>query len=61
VVAIPGAKSLAQVESNAEAAEITLADDEFLHLTQAADRFHRDRLLSATTMIGRRARSLVRR
>jgi aryl-alcohol dehydrogenase-like predicted oxidoreductase len=61
VVAIPGAKSVAQVESNAEAAEITLADDEFLHLTQAADRFHRDRLLSATTMIGRRARSLVRR
>jgi aryl-alcohol dehydrogenase-like predicted oxidoreductase len=61
VVAIPGAKSLAQVESNAEAAEITLADDEFLHLTDAADRFHRDRLLSATTMIGRRARSLVRR
>jgi len=61
VIAIPGAKSLAQVESNAEAAEITLADDEFLHLTDAADRFHRDRLLSATTMIGRRARSLVRR
>jgi len=61
VVAIPGAKSLAQVESNAEAAEITLADDEFLHLADAADRFHRDRLLSATTMIGRRARSLVRR
>jgi aryl-alcohol dehydrogenase-like predicted oxidoreductase len=61
VVAIPGAKSLAQVESNAQAADITLADDEFLHLTQAADRFHPDRLLSTAGMIGRRARVLVRR
>jgi aryl-alcohol dehydrogenase-like predicted oxidoreductase len=60
VVAIPGAKSVGQVESNAAAAEITLADEEFLHLTRAADRFHRDRLVSATTMMGRRARSLVR-
>jgi aryl-alcohol dehydrogenase-like predicted oxidoreductase len=61
VVAIPGAKSVAQVESNAAAAEIVLADDEFLHLNQAADRFHRDTLVSATAAVTRRARSLLRR
>lgn len=61
VVAIPGAKSVAQVESNAAAAEIVLADDEFLHLNQAADRFHRDTLVSATAVVTRRARSLLRR
>jgi aryl-alcohol dehydrogenase-like predicted oxidoreductase len=61
VVAIPGAKSVAQVESNATAADIVLPDEEFLHLSQAADRFHRDRLVSATSMVRRRARALVRR
>jgi aryl-alcohol dehydrogenase-like predicted oxidoreductase len=61
VVAIPGAKSVAQLESNAAAAEIVLADDEFLHLNQAADRFHRDTLASVSELVTRRARSLVRR
>jgi aryl-alcohol dehydrogenase-like predicted oxidoreductase len=61
VVAIPGAKSVAQVESNAAAADIVLADDEFLHLNQAADRFHRDTLSSATELVTRRARTLLRR
>src|SRR6266508_2888409 len=61
VVAIPGAKSVAQVESNAAAAEMVLADDEFLQLNQAADRFHRDTLVSATAVVTRRARSLLRR
>ncbi len=36
VVAIPGASSVAQVESNAAAAEIRLADDEHAALTAAA-------------------------
>jgi aryl-alcohol dehydrogenase-like predicted oxidoreductase len=61
VVAIPGAKSVAQVESNAAAADIVLGDDEFLHLGQAADRFQRDTLVSATELVGRRARGLLGR
>jgi len=61
VVAIPGAKSVAQLESNARAAEIVLGDDEFLHLNQAADRFHRDTLVSVGAMVTARARTLLRR
>jgi aryl-alcohol dehydrogenase-like predicted oxidoreductase len=60
VVAIPGAKSVAQLESNAAAADIVLGDDEFLHLNQAADRFHRDTLVSLSALVTTRARSLVR-
>ena len=37
VVAIPGASSVAQVESNAAAADITLALDEYRALTVAAE------------------------
>lgn len=40
VVAIPGASSVAQVESNAAAAEIALAADEHAALTAAAETFH---------------------
>ena len=40
VVAIPGASSVAQVESNAAAAEIVLAPDEYGALTAAAEAFH---------------------
>jgi aryl-alcohol dehydrogenase-like predicted oxidoreductase len=39
VVAIPGASSVAQVESNAAAADIRLADDEHAALTAAAEAF----------------------
>lgn len=39
VVAIPGASSVEQVESNAAAADVTLADDEFAALTAAAEAF----------------------
>ncbi|KPM55012.1 oxidoreductase [Frankia sp. R43] len=39
VVAIPGASSVAQLESNAAAAEITLADGEYDALTSAAENF----------------------
>jgi aryl-alcohol dehydrogenase-like predicted oxidoreductase len=39
VVAIPGASSVAQVESNAAAADLELSDDEDARLTGAADRF----------------------
>jgi aryl-alcohol dehydrogenase-like predicted oxidoreductase len=40
VVAIPGASSVAQVESNAASAEITLAPDEYAALTASAEAFH---------------------
>jgi aryl-alcohol dehydrogenase-like predicted oxidoreductase len=56
VVAIPGAKSVAQVESNAAAAGIALSDEEFLHLTRTSDGFHRDTLASAARLAGRQAR-----
>lgn len=39
VVAIPGASSVAQVESNAAAAEITLSEDEHAGLTAAAQAY----------------------
>jgi aryl-alcohol dehydrogenase-like predicted oxidoreductase len=56
VVAIPGAKSVAQVESNAAAADLALAPDELAHLTAAADRFHRDLVGSAGALLTRRLR-----
>ena len=37
VIAIPGAKSVAQVEANAAAADIQLSEDQFGAITQAAD------------------------
>jgi len=40
VVVIPGASSVAQVEANAAAAEITLTDTEVAELTAAARAFH---------------------
>jgi len=39
VVAIPGASSVAQLERNAEAAELELTDDDDERLTGASDRF----------------------
>jgi aryl-alcohol dehydrogenase-like predicted oxidoreductase len=59
VVAIPGAKSVAQLEANATAADIVLSDEEFLHLSHASDSFHRDTLASAARLAGRRARRLL--
>jgi aryl-alcohol dehydrogenase-like predicted oxidoreductase len=56
VVAIPGAKSVAQVEANAAAADLILAPDELAHLTGAADRFRRDTLHSVGALAGRRLR-----
>ncbi len=40
VVAIPGASGVEQVEANAQAAEIALADDEYTALADAAANFH---------------------
>jgi aryl-alcohol dehydrogenase-like predicted oxidoreductase len=60
VVAIPGARSVAQVEANAAAADLRLAPDELAHLTAAADRFHRELVRSAGTRAGRRLRSATR-
>ena len=56
VVAIPGARSVAQVEANAAAADLRLAADELAHLTGAADRFRRELVGSAGAVLGRRLR-----
>jgi aryl-alcohol dehydrogenase-like predicted oxidoreductase len=40
VVAIPGASSLSQLESNAEAADLELSEPEDAELTAASDAFH---------------------
>jgi len=40
VVAIPGASSVGQLESNAAAADVDLTEDEYQALGAAADRFH---------------------
>ena len=56
VVAIPGAKSVAQVEANAAAADLTLAPDELAHLTAAADRFSRELVVSAGQAASRHLR-----
>jgi aryl-alcohol dehydrogenase-like predicted oxidoreductase len=53
VVAIPGASSVAQLESNCAAAEITLAEDEYVALSAAAESFRPVGGLSALTGIAR--------
>jgi aryl-alcohol dehydrogenase-like predicted oxidoreductase len=55
VVAIPGASSVAQVESNAAAAEIRLAPDEYGALTAAAEAFHPTTGVSAIPALVRAA------
>jgi aryl-alcohol dehydrogenase-like predicted oxidoreductase len=57
VVAIPGASSVAQVESNAAAAEIRLAPDEYGALTAAAEAFHPTTGVSAIPALVRARRS----
>jgi aryl-alcohol dehydrogenase-like predicted oxidoreductase len=47
VVAIPGASSVAQLEANAAAADLTLSEDEDVRLTDAAGRFRPLRGLGA--------------
>jgi aryl-alcohol dehydrogenase-like predicted oxidoreductase len=39
-VAIPGARTVAQLEENVAAADIELGDDEDRFLTEASDAFH---------------------
>ncbi len=47
VVAIPGASSVSQLESNAEAAEVTLGESEIAQLTGAAELFEAPSRLTA--------------
>ena len=57
VVAIPGASSVAQLESNAAAADLELTDDEDHRLTEASDRFSpTGGLAAAKGIIGARLR-----
>ncbi|MBA3302430.1 MAG: aldo/keto reductase [Actinomycetota bacterium] len=51
VVAIPGASSVAQLESNAEAADLELTDDEDAQLTLASDHFQPKRGLAVTPQL----------
>ena len=53
VVAIPGASSVAQLESNCAAAEIVLTGDEWTALNDASDRFTPVSGLSAAVGVGR--------
>jgi aryl-alcohol dehydrogenase-like predicted oxidoreductase len=59
VVAIPGARSVAQLEANAAAADLALAPDELAHLTAAADRFEPAWAASAAEVARRRLKGLV--
>lgn len=53
VIVIPGAKSIAQLESNVAAADLQLEGDELLALRRTADRFHYSRTRAATQVTGR--------
>jgi aryl-alcohol dehydrogenase-like predicted oxidoreductase len=57
VVAIPGAASVEQLESNVAAADIDLTDDEYHALQLASTRFHP---VSGPGFVSRHLRSLVR-
>jgi aryl-alcohol dehydrogenase-like predicted oxidoreductase len=58
VVAIPGASTVAQLESNVAAADIDLTDDEFGTLAAAADRFNP---MTGVTAFSRMARARIKR
>jgi aryl-alcohol dehydrogenase-like predicted oxidoreductase len=58
VAAIPGASTVAQVESNAAAADIDLTSDEYEALSAAASRF---RPITGPAAMGRMARARLRR
>ena len=59
MVAIPGARNVAQLEANAAAADITLAPDELAHLNQASDRFQPAWAASAAEVARKRIKDLV--
>ena len=52
VVAIPGASSVGQLESNVAAAGLDLAEDEYQALCAAADRFRQLRFVAAKFLNG---------
>lgn len=56
VIVIPGASSVAQAESNAEAADLELTDDEDAELTAASDDYQ---LIGGAAVIGRLVRRRV--
>ncbi|MGH7667131.1 MAG: aldo/keto reductase [Candidatus Dormibacteria bacterium] len=53
VIVIPGAKSLAQLESNVAAAELRLGQDELGALRQSSDRFRQSRVRTALQLAAR--------
>jgi aryl-alcohol dehydrogenase-like predicted oxidoreductase len=58
VVAIPGASSVAQLESNAAAADLDLTDDDDHRLTEASDAFEP---VSGVAAAGRMVKARLRR
>jgi aryl-alcohol dehydrogenase-like predicted oxidoreductase len=58
-VAIVGAKSVAQLESNVEAADLTLSPDELASLDQAARQFRPDRAASVAELTWRQLSKAV--
>jgi len=59
VVAIPGARNVAQLEANVAAGDIILAPDELAHLTGTADRFQPAWAVSAAEVARKRVDALV--
>ena len=53
-MAIPGASSLAQLESNVAAADLHLSEDEITELTAASDAFHPVRGPAAAVKVAKR-------
>lgn len=53
VIAIPGARSVSQLEQNAAAGDIELTEDEFARLTAASDAFHKAGLSAVPQIVGR--------
>jgi len=61
VVAIPGASTVEQLESNAAAADIELSDDEYQTLSAASDEFKPVTGISARSKLARSRRAAKRR
>jgi aryl-alcohol dehydrogenase-like predicted oxidoreductase len=57
VMAIPGARSVAQLEENAAAADIALSEDDFARLNETSAAFHKAGLKTLPQLVGRLVRS----
>jgi aryl-alcohol dehydrogenase-like predicted oxidoreductase len=53
VIAIPGARNVAQLEQNAAAADVELSEDEYARLSETSAAFHRAGLKTVPQLLGR--------